>query len=181
MATKTFSVHVHGEKLLRFPGYALVIYQLWLSDGLSETFDKGALFRRLIESGAYQNQRWNHSSKGEHGPFAVSKIRSDHYEPISLEKLKQNLHERLIPASQADFDRYLDPWPTTSVLQQRLKALLHYMQSNSIHWYYLAVSLEEEQYWSDRYREVPILDHFEEWVGVNPTMSMIYMLQVIRD
>jgi len=67
------------------------------------------------------------------------------------------------------------------MLQQRLKALLSYIQSSQLRWYRLAIGLQDEQYWSDGYREVPILDHFEEWVGVDPEAAMVHMLQVIRD
>ena len=175
------SIQVHGECLLQFPGFPLVLYQMWLREGLTEAFDETDCFRRLIGSGAYQNQRWNHSSKGEHGPFAVSKIRPDHYERISSEELEKTLRERVIPASQTELDRYLDPWPSPHLLQRRLMALLNYIQSHDLRWYRLAISLDEDQYWSEGHREVPILDHFEEWVGVDPKGSMVYMLQLTRD
>jgi len=181
MAKDASSVQVHGESLLQFPGIALILYQYWLPDGIPEAFDSAEIFERLIGSKAYQHQRWNHSYKGEHGPFAVSEIRPDHYECIAAEELGKALRERVIPASQAKLDRYLDSWPSTEMLQQRLKALLSYIQSSQLRWYRLAIGLQDEQYWSDGYREVPILDHFEEWVGLDPEAAMVHMLQVIRD
>jgi len=181
MTQRSGFVHTLERTLSQFPGFVLLLHQLWLPAGRSEAFDETDLFRRLIRSGAYQNQRWNHSSKGEHGPFAVSKIRPDHYERISSEELEKTLQERVIPASKAELDRYLDPWPNTDVLQRRLMALLKYIQSHDLRWYRLAIGLEDEQYWSEGHREVPILDHFEEWVAVDPEGAMIYMLQLIRD
>ena len=181
MAKDASSVQVHGESLLQFPGVPLILYQYWLPDGIPETFDRAEIFERLIGSEAYQHQRWNHSYKGEHGPFAVSEMRPDHYERISAEELGKALHERVIPASQAELDRYLDSWPSTEILQQRLKALLNYIQSRELRWYQLAIGLQDREYWSDGYREVPILEHFEEWVGVDAPAAMIHMVQVIRD
>ena len=174
-------MHTHGERIVQFPGLVLIHYQYWLPDGLSEAFDKDELFRSIIESKAYQHQRWGHSYKEEHGPFAVSKIRPDHYEGISFEEVEKALYERLIPASQAEIERYLDRWPSPDLLERRLTDVLRYMHSSRLRWYRLTIGLQEEQYWSDRYREIPILDHFEEWVGVNSEASMIHMLQVIGD
>jgi len=175
------SIQVHGEFLLQFPGFPLILYQMWLRGGLTEAFDEKHFFRRLIESGAYQHQRLNHSYKEEHGPFAVSRIRPDHYERTSFEEAEKALHERLIPASPAEMERNLDPWPSPALLERRLTDLLSYVHSPRLRWYRLAISLDEAQYWSEGYREVPILDHFGEWVGVDPEESMVYMLQVIQD
>lgn len=138
-------------------------------------------FSELIGSEAYQNQQWNHSYKGEHGPFNIAKLRPEHYVPISSEEVKQTLSARVIPASETELERYLDPWPSIRVLQSQLEALLSRIESRNLRWYRLAISLDEEQYWSDRYEEVPILDHFEEWVAVDSEAAMICMLQLIRD
>jgi hypothetical protein len=156
-------------------------YQLWLPDGLARDFNKSALFDRLIRSRVYKHQRLGHSFKASHGPFAVAKIRPDHYEPLSAEAMQQILHTRLVPDSAEDLARYQDPWPSVETLQRRLSALLTYIDAERVHWYRLAIDLDDEQHWSKAYQQAPILDHFEEWVGVDPEESMVYMLQVIQD
>jgi hypothetical protein len=173
--------HTHGEGLLQFPSGVFIHHQLWLPDGLARDFNKSALFDRLIRSRVYKHQRLGHSFEGSHGPFAVARIRPDHYEPLSAEAVQQILHTRLVPDSTEDLARYRDPWPSVEALQRRLSALLTYIDAERLHWYRLAIDLDDEQYWSDGYREVPILDHFEEWVAVNPRGATIYMLQVIQD
>jgi len=175
------SVRTHGEGLLRFPGSALTHHQLWLPGGLAPDFNKSALFDRLIRSHAYRNQTLSHSYKGTHGPFAVARVSPDHYEPVSAEAVRQALHTRLIPDSAEDLTRYRDPWPGVEALHRRLSALLSYIDAEHLQWYRLAIDLDDKQHWSDEHRKAPILEHFEEWVGVDPEAAMVHMLQVIRD
>jgi hypothetical protein len=179
--TVSESVRTHGEGLLRFPGSALTHHQLWLPSGLAPNFDEPALFDRLIRSHAYRNQTLSHSYKGTHGPFAIDKIRPDHYESVSAEAVRQALHTRLIPDSAEGLTRYRDPWPGVEALHRRLLALLAYTDAKRLQWYRLAIDLDDGQYWSDEHRKAPILDRFEEWVGVDPEAAMVHMLQVIRD
>ena len=175
------SIRSYGEGLLRFPGGALTYHQLWLPDGLTSESDASALFDRLIRSHVYTNQTLSHSYGGTHGPFAAAKVHPDHYDPLSTEAMKQVLYTRLVPDSAEDVARYRGPWPSVEVLHRRLTALLTYIEAERLCWYQLAIELEDRQYWSDEHRKAPILDHFEEWVGVDPEAEMIHMLQVIRD
>jgi len=181
MTQRVSFVHLHEEGLVRFPGLALVLYRFWFSNDLLDNFDADKLFSTLIDAGAYQSQRYAHSQKGEHGPFDVAKLLPEHYEPISCEELQETLRTRLIPASEAQLERYLDPWPSIGELRNRLDVLLDRIQGQHLHCYQLAIHLEEKSYWSDRYREIPILEHFEEWVAVDTDAGMIHMLQLIRD
>ncbi|RME00864.1 MAG: hypothetical protein D6816_13110 [Bacteroidetes bacterium] len=177
----TYSFHTHGESLIQFPGHPLIHYQFWIPGGLTTAFDAHALFDGLIHSYVYQHQRLGHSFNNSHGPFAVSKIRPEHYEPIAAEKVEHALHTRLIPASPEDLTRYRDPWPSLETLRRRLEALLTCIDAGRLRWYKLAIELEDRPYWSDEYRKAPILDHFEEWMGVDVPEAMVHMLQVIRD
>jgi hypothetical protein len=67
-----------------------------------------------------------------------------------------------------DLARGRDPWPGVEALHRRLSALLTYIDVGQLHWYRLAIDLDDERYWSDEHRKVPILDHFEEWGASTP-------------
>jgi hypothetical protein len=175
------SVQTHGEGLLRFPGGTITHHQLWLPDGLTPNFDKAVLFDRLIHSYAYTNMTLIHSYKGTHGPFAVANLSSHHYESLSAAAVKQVLSTRLLPTKNEDLTRYRDPWPSLEVLLRRLSTFLAYINLETLQWYRLDVGLNDEDHLSDEHRKAPILEHFDEWVGVDSEESMIYMLQVIRD
>jgi len=175
------SVQTHGEGLLRFPGGTITHHQLWLPDGLTSNFDKAVLFDRLIHSYAYTNMTLSHSYKGTHGPFAVASLSSHHYKSLSAEAVKQVLSSRLVPTTKEDLTRHRDPWPSLDALQRRLSRFLAYINLKALQWYRLDIGLNDEEHLSDEHRKAPILEHFEEWVGVDPDASMIDMMQVIRD
>ncbi|WP_022836167.1 hypothetical protein [Salisaeta longa] len=92
-----------------------------------------------------------HSFEDSHGPFAVAKIRPDHYEALTAEAVQQVLHTRLVPTSAEELSRYRDPWPSVEALHRRLSAPLNYIDAERLHWYRLAIDLDDEQHWSKAY------------------------------
>lgn len=172
------SMHVHGECLLQFPDLVLLHYMLWLPGGTPDDLGKDEFFDVLIGSEAYQQQRLAHANEEEHGPFAVSEIRPEHYNPVTYDVLADALESRLIPTPSSQFD---DPWPSASEMKGRLEALLSSVRSNALRCYELTLSLGDEQCWSKSHREIRILEHFEEWIVVDTESDVVHMIQLIRD
>ncbi|WP_178139427.1 hypothetical protein [Rhodothermus profundi] len=45
----------------------------------------------------------------------------------------------------------------------------------------LAISLDEERYWSEAYRDLPVLDFFEEWIVIDRKHQQVHMIHLLRD
>jgi len=45
----------------------------------------------------------------------------------------------------------------------------------------LNISLHNQRFWSETYREVPYLDLFEEWIAIDTENRQVYMIHILQD
>lgn len=177
------------ELLIRFPWRVFKAYKCfveWNDDVVS--FEDKRLLAALRRSPAYRDSHQPSilAAKDVHGPFALSKIEVDHYTPIPFEVAASEIQSQLATTQAAALTHCWNPVDAGT----NLSSFLSSIEEGASHCYKLTLSIHLDEdvpsekldhYFADWYKEVPILDHFEEWLVYNHSSGVLWMLYLLYD
>ncbi|GEM_PF-6415716 len=148
-------------------------------------FDRQDFFDSFIKSEIYRGYSWTHSYKNAHGPFDIQKITPDHYQSHSFSEMEERFRSLLASADYEVFkwpDHYLlETWPDKETEMSYFQALMDELRPNAALCFHLAIPLSAERYWSAAYRDLPVLDFFEEWIVIDRRHQQVHMIHLFRD
>ena len=165
-------LHIKEKRFLYICGSLIVKLQFSYEEEES-SFDKNNFFDVLIKSRIYQGYRWTHTHFDEnaHGPFDIRKISPDHYQLIPFDELNKKMRSILLELG-LDEDKYYRLYYQNFIDELNVCADLCF---------HLAIPLSAERYWSAAYRDLPVLDFFEEWIVIDRKHQQVHMIHLFRD